>query len=141
MAEDVHRFLSAYAGALAAFDPDRAAALWGMPGTIASDAYVGTLDSREEMARGLRQSYPLYRQLGLASVRFEVEEEVALTERLVRVRVRWLFDDAVGELLTDSSYEYLLRRDDDGLHAYVAVGIDDQAKLVELAERKGVELP
>ncbi|MGH1564243.1 hypothetical protein [Mumia sp. DW29H23] len=139
-ADDVTRFLSAYAASLTAFEAERSAALWGTPGTMVSDAFVGTLSSRAEMAAGLQQSYPLYQALGLAAVRFEVEEEVALTDALVRVRVRWLFDDADGAVMTDSTYEYLLRRDADGLHAYVAVDIDAQEKLAELARRQGIDL-
>ncbi|WP_370616918.1 hypothetical protein [Mumia sp. Pv 4-285] len=138
--DDVSRFLTAYGDSLAAFDAERSAALWGTPGTIVSDTFAASLDSRQEMVEGLRQSYPLYRALGLVGVRFEVEEAVDLTDVLVRVRVRWLFDGEGGELLADSTYEYLLRRDADGLHAYVSVDIDAQEKLADLARRKGVDL-
>lgn len=68
--------------------------------------------------------------------------QVELTERITRLRVRWHFLDNAGELLTDSDYEYLLRRDDDGvLRVYVAVAIDEMRKLTELAAAKGIELP
>jgi|SRR5690606_5084198 len=139
--ERLEQYFTQYGDALASFDAERSANMWGMPGTIVSDDFVGTLATREEMTAGLRQSYPLYQQLGLGGVRFEILDVAELTQRITRVKVRWLFDSADGELLTDSSYEYLLRADEDGLHAYVSVGLDDATKLRELAERKGVPLP
>jgi hypothetical protein len=48
--------------------------------------------------------------------------------------------DASGQLLTDGHYEYLLRRDNDRLRTYVAVAIDEQQKLAELAQRQGIDL-
>ncbi|WP_280232248.1 hypothetical protein [Nocardia cyriacigeorgica] len=139
--DEIESFLDEYQAALSAYDAERSAALWGMPGTILSDAFVGSLPSRTEMARGLSQSYPFYQQLGLARVDHTLLEQVDLTERIVRVRVRWHFYDAADDLLTDGDYEYLLRHDDDGLHTYVAVAIDEVEKLTRLAAEKGIQLP
>ncbi|WP_433634775.1 hypothetical protein [Nocardia sp. CA-120079] len=86
------------------------------------------------MAKALEQSYPLDQALGLASV--------DLTDRITRLHIRWHFYDVEGDLLTDSDYEYLLRRDDDGqLRAYVAVAIDEMEKIAKLAATKCTQLP
>jgi hypothetical protein len=138
--EELEAHLRAYQDALSAFDSKRSAELWGVPGTIVSDTFVGSLDTREAMAAGLQQSYPFYQRLGLHHVDHETLERVDLTERLLRIRVRWLFYDAAGQLLTDGHYEYLLRRDDEGLRTYVAVAIDEQEKLIQLAQRQGIDL-
>ncbi|MFD1812106.1 hypothetical protein [Rhodococcus gannanensis] len=137
----VDEFLTAYGNTLVAYDAAGTAAMWGMPGTIVTDAFTGSLSSRGEMAEGLRQGYPLYRRLGLGGITHTMLEFAPLTEVVVRIRVRWHFTDAFGELLTDSDYEYVLRADPDGLHMYVAVDIDADTKLRELAARLGVELP
>jgi hypothetical protein len=138
--EELEAHLRAYQDALSSYDAKRTAELWGVPGTIVSDTFVGALDSRAAMAAGLEQSYPIYQRLGLHHVEHQTLDRVDLTDRLLRVHVRWLFYDAAGELLTDGHYEYLLRRDDDGLRTYVAVAIDEQQKLAELAQRKGIDL-
>ena len=138
--QELEAHLRAYEEALSAFDAERTAELWGVPGTIVSDSFVGSLDSREAMAAGLQQSYPLYQRLGLHHVAHETLERVDLTDRLLRVRVRWLFYDAAGDVLTDGHYEYLLRREDEGLRTYVAVAIDEQEKLAQLARRQGIDL-
>jgi hypothetical protein len=138
--EELEAHLRAYQDALSAFDAKRSAELWGVPGTIVSDTFVGSLNTHEAMAAGLQQSYPLYQRLGLHHVDHETLERVDLTERLLRIRVRWLFYDAAGQLLTDGHYEYLLRRDDEGLRTYVAVAIDEQEKLIQLAQRQGIDL-
>ncbi|MBF6226370.1 hypothetical protein IU470_14815 [Nocardia abscessus] len=140
--DEIEAFLVAYQQALSSFDAERSAALWGTPGTIVGDEFVGSLSSRADMAEGLRQSYPLYRALGLARVDHTLLGQVELTARITRLHVRWHFFDAAGALLTDSDYEYLLRRDDDDvLRVYVAVAIDEMRKLIELAAAKGIEIP
>jgi hypothetical protein len=138
--EELEAHLRAYEQALSSFDAKRTAELWGIPGTIISDAFVGSLDSREAMAAGLEQSYPVYQRLGLHNVEHQTLHRVDLTDRLLLVQVRWLFYDSAGDLLTDGHYEYLLRQDDDMLRTYVAVAIDEQEKLAQLAQRQGIDL-
>ncbi|WP_431956743.1 hypothetical protein [Nocardia lijiangensis] len=139
--DEIESFLDDYQAALSAFDAERSAALWGTPGTILGDAFVGSLSTNAEMAQGLAQSYPFYQRLGLARVGHTLLEQVDLTPLIVRVRVRWHFYDEDGNLLTDGDYEYLLRRDDGRLHAYVAVAIDEREKLTQLAAAKGIDMP
>lgn len=138
---EIDDYLTRYAGTLAAFDAHGAAALWGTPGMILDDRFAGVLDDRDAMAQGLEQSYPLYRELGLADVGHECLQVMELTERISMVKVRWHFYDDSGEELTDSNAYYILRRDDDGLHAFACIQVDDAEKLQALAERRGVELP
>ena len=56
------------------------------------------------------------------------------------VHVRWLFLDADGALLTDSTAYYVLRRDEDGPHACVCIQVDDASKLQALAADRGIDL-
>ncbi|MGW5387074.1 hypothetical protein [Nocardia sp. NPDC003963] len=139
--EELDAFLDEYQSTLSAYDAERTAALWGTPGTILGDDFVGALHSREEMAQGLAQAHPIYQMLGLARVDHTVIEYAELTDALIRARVRWHFYDSDDALLTDSDYEYLLRRDDEGLRTYVAVAIDETEKLSRLAAGRGVRLP
>ncbi|MEV0245137.1 hypothetical protein AB0H76_00960 [Nocardia sp. NPDC050712] len=139
--DEIGVFFDEYQKALSAYDAERAASYWGMPSTIISDGFIGSVDTTAELAEGLAESYPFYQRLGLASVGYTVLDRVDLTRQIVRVRVRWHFYDAEGGLLTDSDYEYLLRRDGGHLHAYVAVAIDESEKLSQLAAARGVEMP
>ncbi|MFF0529064.1 hypothetical protein ACFYT3_11785 [Nocardia amikacinitolerans] len=138
--DEIESFLDEYQAALSAFDAERSAAMWGTPGTILSDGFVGSLSSNAEMAQGLAQSYPFYRRLGLARVGHTLLEHVDLTPLITRIRVRWHFYDENDDLLTDGDYEYLLRRDDEALRTYVAVPIDEVEKLTQLAAAKGIDL-
>ncbi|PXX68731.1 hypothetical protein DFR70_102416 [Nocardia tenerifensis] len=140
--DEIEAFLVEYQDSLSAFDAERSVAQWGTPGMIINDAFAGTLSSPEEMAAGLKQSYPFYQSLGLASVDHTLLEQADLTARLTRIHVRWHFYDGEGTKLTDGDYEYLLRRDDDGkLKVYVAVAIDEMEKLTALAVEKGIAMP
>lgn len=139
--ERVDEYLGRYAASLSDFDAEAAVELWSTPGMIADDRVSGVLDTREEMVMGLKQSYPLYRELGLASVGHELLEANDLSERLVLVKVRWLFRDAEGELLTDATSYYLLRDEDEaGLQACVCIETDSAEHLQALAEKRGIDL-
>lgn len=137
----ISEYLTRYADSLTTFDAETAAGLWSTPGTIVNDRSSGVLESRDAMIDGLRQSYPIYQRLGLASVGFELRERRDLSDRLVLVRVRWLFFDAGGAQLTDTDSYYLLRDEDAvGLQACVCVETDAAEKLQALAAARGVDL-
>ena len=137
----VRGFLDRYAASLTTFDAEECALLWSTPGVIADDQFSGVLETRAAMVEGLRQSYPFYQQLGFASVAYELTEARILSTQLVLVRVRWIFlDDAAAELTDTDSY-YLLRDEAGILRATVCIETDAAAKLQELAERRGIDLP
>ncbi len=134
-------YLTRYADTLTSYDSQAAASLWGSPGMILNDQQgAGVLESREAMASGLEQSYPLYRKLGLASVGYERLDHQQLSDTIFLVRVRWLFLESDGTVMTDSFATYILRRGEEGLHAFVCVPADDLEKLQALADKKGVNL-
>jgi hypothetical protein len=137
---EIDDYLTRYAATLTTFDAKAAADLWATPGMIIDDRFAGVLNDRESMAQGLEQSYPLYRELGLASVGYERLGTQDLTDAITLVQVRWLFNDADGNRLTDSTAYYLVRRDEDGIHACVCVQTDDAEKLQALAAERGIDL-
>lgn len=137
---DFEEFLTEYGSALATYDADASASMWGLPGTMITDNFVGSLDSRVQMSQGLAQAYPLYRKLGLSRVTHTLLERTDITARITRLRVRWHFFDKEEEHLVDGDYEYLLRRDDNGPQIYVAVAINEAEQMADLATRKGIDL-
>ncbi|GGD78873.1 hypothetical protein [Microbacterium murale] len=133
-------YLDRYAATLSQFNAEGAAELWSTPGMIADDRFSGVLESRDKMVDGLKQSYPLYQRLGLASVGYELVEENHLSEALVLARVHWLFLDANGDELTDSNSYCLLRNEESGLRACVCVESDSAEKLQALATARAIDL-
>lgn len=138
--ERLAEFFDAYAAALRDFDAEATARLWGLPGMVVTDDFVGALESRADMAAGLSSSYPLYRRLGLESAVPEIRAVSALTDVISTVRVRWSYLDASDELIVTTDYEYLVRDDADGLHVYLAVGIDEAEALQRAAAARGIQL-
>ena len=138
--ERLAEFFDAYAAALRDFDAEATARLWGLPGMVVTDDFAGALESRADMAAGLSSSYPLYRRLGLESAVPEIRAVSALTDVISLVRVRWSYLDASDELIVTTDYEYLVRDDADGLHIYLAVGIDEAEALQRAAAARGIEL-
>lgn len=133
-------YLDRYAATLTESDAEGAAELWATPGMIVDDRLSGVLESRDQMIAGLTQSYPIYKQLGLGSVAYELVDVTHVTEKLVLVRVRWHFLDDAGEELTDSNSYYLLRNEESGLQACVCIETDSAEKLQALATARGVDL-
>jgi hypothetical protein len=138
--ERLAEFFDAYAAALRDFDAEATARLWGLPGMVVTDDFAGALESRADMAAGLSSSYPLYRRLGLESAVPEIRAVSALTDVISTVRVRWSYLDASDELIVTTDYEYLVRDDADGLHVYLAVGIDEAEALQRAAAARGIQL-
>lgn len=138
--ERIAAFFDEYAAALRQFDADATARLWGLPGMIVTDDFAGALESRADMSAGLASSYPLYRRLGLESAVPEIRAVSALTDRISTVRVRWSYLDANDEVIVTTDYVYLVRDDADGLHVYLAVGIDEAEALQRAAQARGVDL-
>ncbi|MFG2212583.1 hypothetical protein [Streptomyces sp. NPDC048638] len=138
---EIDDYLARYASTLTSYDAHAAADLWGSPGMILNDQHgAGVLESREAMASGLEQYYPLYRKLGLASVGYERLSHEQLSSTVFLVRVRWLFYDEDGNQMTDSLGSYILRRGDEGLRAFVCIPADDAEKLQALAAKQGINL-
>lgn len=137
---EIDDYLARYAQTVTRFDATAAAELWAEPGVIVDDRFSGVLDDRTSMARGLEQSYPLYRALGLSTVDYELLSSTSLTGAIALLHVRWLFLDADGALLTDSVAYYIVRKDEDGPHACVCIQVDDAAKLQALAADRGIDL-
>ncbi len=138
--ERLAEFFDEYAAALRAFDADATARLWGLPGMIITDEFAGALESRADMAAGLATSYPLYRRLGLESAVPELRGGCARTHHKNTRRGRWSYLDANDEVIVTTDYEYLVRDDADGLHVYLAVGIDEAEALQRAAQSRGVDL-
>jgi hypothetical protein len=138
--ERLAEFLDEYAAALREFDADATAQLWGLPGMIVTDDFAGALESRADLSAALEASFPLYRRLGLESAVPEIRPMTALTEFISMVRVRWSYLDGDDEMIVTTDSEYLVRDDADGLHVYLAVGIDEAEALQRAARARGVDL-
>ncbi len=138
--QDLVDYLDRYAQTLTDLDAPAATALWSMPAVIADSNFTGVIETRELMRDGLSRSYPLYQQLGLDSVGYELIDASNLTESLVLAHVQWQFLEKSGALLTDSTAYYLIREEAGGLLASVCIQIDDAEKLQALATRLGVDL-
>ncbi|MFJ4253922.1 hypothetical protein [Microbacterium sp. NPDC090003] len=140
-ANRIDDYFTRYAATLTNLDAGAWAKLWGEPGVIVDDRASMVAESREAMVQGLSMSFPLYKKLGLASVRHEVCDSTAVSEKLALVHVRFDFVDADGDALSDITSYYLLRDNGFGLQATVCIETDAAEKLQTLAAERGVELP
>lgn len=97
-------YLRRYAASLEGFDAKAAAGLWATPGMIVDDRFSGVIDSHSAVIDGLERSYPLYQQLGLSSVRYELLRKEELSDHararpLALPRCGWGTADRQHQLL------------------------------------------
>ena len=140
LTERVEKFFSVYGHALARYDAEASVAMWGRPGLVLSDDFAAVMDDPAATAEAMASSFPLYQELGLSRVTPTDIAVQPLTEKLVQVRLTWRFDESDGSPLTTGDYLYVLRDDEQELRVYVAIGFDEDERIAELAERKGVDL-
>jgi len=114
------------------------ATLWGLPGMLFADDFAKAFQSREDVAAGEAPAFPIYERIGLSRIQHTVLERMDVTDKIVRVRVRWHFLAASDEHLTDVDFDYTLRLDDGGLRVYVATPINVFQQISDLAERRGI---
>lgn len=136
---EIYGHLSTHAAALESFDAERATELYGIPATILTDESTSVAQTRDELVTLLARTFDKLQRLGLGSVGSELLEVSPLSERLARVRVRWIYHDKNGTVITAISYIYVVRRDDDGvLRAYLALPLEENDKLARSAKRRGI---
>lgn len=135
MSDDVEEFV--FAGALARRDETACAALWGSAGIVVADAFEIAFTDRRDLERFLAQAGPVYDHLDVFRIEPHILGQVELTQSITRVTVRYLFHDSSGAHLTDGDFEYVLRRDRNGVRRYVGVNISAEPKLAALARHRG----
>jgi hypothetical protein len=132
---DVEQYFRDYGAGVSSGDPQQVAGFYGFPCSLLTDDFVGHLDSHGELVATLTRANAYYRQFGLAEARPELLAVDEVTAKITRVRVRWHYLGPDGEPLIDSTYEYVMRADPEGVRIYVVISLDEQQKLAQLRRR------
>lgn len=118
----VQEFLDEMAAALTSGDGKAAAGLWDLPALLVSDEGVESVTTVKQIVKLFGGAKEQYNARGIVDTRGEIQDVEWLTERIVRVDVRWPWLDSAGEEQGSESSSYVLRRGDDGrLRMHVAV--------------------
>ena len=75
-----------------------------------------------------------YHKLGLGRAEPELGDLERITEKIVRVAVRWTFYDRADVELTDCTYVYVLRDDGMDLRIHVAISVDEPEKILDFVD-------
>ncbi|MFC5062134.1 DUF4440 domain-containing protein [Actinomycetospora atypica] len=137
MDEGIEILVKRLADALQRRDEAAFAECFGQTATVVADLYAVVTTDHAEFAAGLAGDWPFYEYLDVTRVEASVIEQVPLTPAMCRVRVRYRFGDANGRHLASGDFEYVMRHDDVGWRAYVAVNIDAEPRLQALARARG----
>jgi hypothetical protein len=122
---DIEKLLGDYGRALAAGDVEALVECYGFPCTALSDDFVTTYSDADELRVELEEANEYYASLGASDVRYELLVDERISERITRVRVRWLFLGADGAELLRLHYEYTLRGESDPQQIHVVLSIDE----------------
>ena len=114
-AEDVERFLIAYAEALSAGDGATVATMWEIPGLVVSDEGSIPVTDAEQVDQFFTAALAQCADAGLAGTQPEHVAIEQLTDRLCSADVRWIGIDAEGRATRYKELStYLLRQAEDG---------------------------
>lgn len=137
MDEGIEMLVRRFADALQRRDETAFAECFGRTATVVADMYEVVTTDRAEFAAGLAGAWPVHEYVDVTRVVAAVVEQVPLTRAMCRVRVRYRFGDGMGRHLATGDFEYVMRLDDVGWRAYVAVNIDAGPRLRSLARARG----
>ncbi len=129
---ELKAFFDQYGKALENYDVNTTVSFYGFPCFVISDDFVEALAIPQELNKSLTQIQEFYKQFDLVKVTHELTKTEIVSEKLVRVRVTWNYYDSKDNLLVDSDYVYLLRKDSDAYKIYVVIPFNEQQKMQEL---------
>lgn len=135
--EGIEALVKRLADALQRRDETAFAECFGRTATVVADLYAVVTADHAELAAGLAGDWPFHEYLDVTRIEASVVEWVPLTTAMCRVRVRYRFGDGNGRHLASGDFEYVMRHDDVGWRAYVAVDIDAGPRLQSLARARG----
>lgn len=137
VANSVETFVEAFARALERRDDEACSALWGRGSMVLADKFETVAEYPQQLRPFLAGAWPIYEFLELSRIDHRILEQVALTESISRVLVRYSFFDSTDEHLVDGDFEYVLRREGRDVVCHVGVNISAEPNLTALAERRG----
>jgi hypothetical protein len=130
---DHEEFWTAYGKALVDGDVETTVAHYGFPCMAMADDFVGALAGPDELRAALARASGYYAQIGAVAVRPEILGVDEISEKLTRVRLRWHYHGADGQLLVTTDHEYTWRATPQGPRIHLTVAIDEAQKLAALA--------
>jgi hypothetical protein len=122
---DLEKLLDGYGRALATGDIEELVESYGFPCTTLTDDFVTTFTDADDLRSELQDAYESYVQLGMTDVRYDLLADERLTEKITRVRVRWLFLGADGAEVLRLHYEYTLRGEADPQRIHLIVAVNE----------------
>jgi hypothetical protein len=112
--EEVQDMFDQLAKALTAGDGDAVAALWETPGLVIGAHCVLAMTSQEKVAEFFCKAKHKYNEHGITNTRADLLDIEPVGERIVLVSVRWAHLGPNARELGHESFDYTLRRNDDG---------------------------
>lgn len=114
-------FLKSYRAAFDAFDPEAIADHYHYPSLMASmdrsDAFV----TRDDAVRVFRRILDNHRRIGYHTATVLDTSRVTLTDNLAFVTVRWRFETAAGQAISEFDCSYTLADHGQGIHIISAI--------------------
>lgn len=136
LSEQLKSYFNQYGKAVENYDVNATVSFYGFPCFMISDDFVGSLATPDELNQALTQAQGFYKQFDLAKVTYELTKIEIVSEKLVRVRITWNYYDSKDNLLVDSDYVYLLRKENASYKIYVVIPFNEQQKMQELLQKK-----
>ena len=119
-AEAIHAYFRDYVGAFSRGDVDAVVGLWRFPATISTRERTVAFDE-PGFRKNVEALCSFYRRQGMAEARKTVSASLHLAPNVASVTTEDSLLDGTGNLIAAWSHGYLLREDEDGIHAIAAI--------------------
>lgn len=131
-AQNINDFFDFYAQTLEKHNAKALAYLHMLPTTVvADDLYIAFSDA-SKLEGFFNQGISFYKQIGIAFIRAEVWNKVDITGCIARVKVTWIYKDALKQPVYNCDYQYVLKLDKNNQWRIVlSISVNEKERLEE----------
>lgn len=129
---ELDRIFSRYAESFLKTDAEFIASVYEFPMTFYTEAGEPVVFTEEAFNNNSKNLIALYKELAVASVKFERLDQYELSNCLSIVTLKWYFCDEAGSEIYNATTRYLMGLKEDGSKIKAVFVIDETSKITAL---------
>ncbi|MCV6613391.1 MAG: hypothetical protein OIF35_00335 [Cellvibrionaceae bacterium] len=133
---ELELFFKQYAQSFLTADAAFISSVYQFPMTFYTEAGEAVEFNEAEFSANSEKLITLYRELGVESVDFEIDDSYSISSCLNLVTIIWQFNNSKNVELYRATTRYLIRKTEQGLAIKTVFVIDEPEKIAELKSQQ-----
>lgn len=126
----VNEFFEGYAAAIERQDTKYLANCYALPCTFISDESSLVYTSTSKLENLINQSKHFYAKHGINTVVADVKNKLTISDKIIRVKLNWRYNDSKGLLVYECDYFYILKLHEKNVWKIeVAISVNEKAAI------------